>query len=308
MKTILKRFFYGILVGISNLIPGFSGGTMALILGIYEEFTNSIANIVKKPKESIKYLWSIGLGIVVGIVGMTYFISLALKYYPIITASFFVGLVIATIPLTLKNINKRCSVSSIISFIICATLSVLLPFSSKVGIVISLDSKNIFIIIIVMIIAAIASATMIIPAASGSMILLAFGMFDSIIELLKNTFNALLSLDMPTFLSNLVIIIPFGIGVILGIFLISKAISYLFKHHDLIVWYGILGLLVSAIFTIFYNAYSTNVVPNKAILYDHLALNIVLSIIAFCVAFVGLTLLMKYASRIKEENKESLAA
>ena len=68
MKKRLKEILYGFLFGISCLIPGFSGGTMLLILGIYENFTASLAKLSKKPIEAFKELWLYGIGTIIGIV------------------------------------------------------------------------------------------------------------------------------------------------------------------------------------------------------------------------------------------------
>ena len=100
MKKRLKEILYGFLFGISCLIPGFSGGTMLLILGIYENFTASLAKLSKKPIEAFKELWLYGIGTIIGIVIGTLTIAICLNYFPLIIASFFVGLVIATIPIT----------------------------------------------------------------------------------------------------------------------------------------------------------------------------------------------------------------
>ena len=100
-----KKFICGVLIGLSNLIPGFSGGTMALILGILEEFTSIVAMFLKSPFKAIKNLWAIALGMIVGIVIASYTVVICLNKWPIITASFFVGLVVASSPKILKKIS-----------------------------------------------------------------------------------------------------------------------------------------------------------------------------------------------------------
>ena len=100
-----KKFICGVLIGLSNLIPGFSGGTMALILGILEEFTSIVAMLLKSPFKAIKNLWAIVLGMIVGIIIASYTVVICLNKWPIITASFFVGLVIASIPLVFRETN-----------------------------------------------------------------------------------------------------------------------------------------------------------------------------------------------------------
>ena len=306
MKYNLKRFGYGILIGISNLIPGFSGGTMALILGIYEEFTGAIASVTKTPLKAIKELWSLGLGMVLGILIATFTIAICLNKWPLITSSFFVGLVIATIPLTIKNIKgRKAGIGPWVSLFLCAIISLILPFANKIGIInIDINNPNVLIVIFVMVISSLASATMIIPAASGSLILLAFGLFDPIVTMLKDMLVALKNGDFQTFGSSCIIIVPFSLGVIIGIILIAKIITYLFKHHDLIIWYGILGLLLTSVFTIYYNAYDAHIAQDPSLFTDHVVLNIILSIVFLALGFFGLRFIMKKADKLTESAKE----
>jgi putative membrane protein len=188
MKKHLKKFGSGILIGISNLIPGFSGGTMALILGILEEFTDAVSLFTKHPLKSIKELWSLGLGMVIGIIIATFTVVVCLEKWPIITASFFVGLVLASMRIALKEIKGETpKISDYISALICFLVSISLPFLKKLGFEINILNPNILIMIYIFVVACIAAATMMIPAASGSLIMLAFGIFASILKELKDS-------------------------------------------------------------------------------------------------------------------------
>lgn len=312
MKVIFKKFGHGILIGISNLIPGFSGGTMALILGIYEEFTGAIASFTKTPFKSIKELWSLFLGMFIGIVIATFTVAICLQKWPLITSSFFVGLVIATIPLTIKNAKGTKNVlSSWISFVGCFIFSLLLPFADKVGIVIDLNNHSLFIIFFVFFIAALAAATMIIPAASGSLILLAFGLFEPIVVMLKDCLVYLTKGDFLGIWNHCYILIPFALGCLIGVIMIAKIITYLFNNKANIIWYGILGLLFSSIFTIYYDAFDTHILNNLSLLTDHLIINIILSIVMFAAGLLGLNVLMKVANQKRvdvDENHDQIAA
>ncbi len=303
MKNNLKKFGCGILIGISNTIPGFSGGTMALILGIFEEFTGAIAALTKTPIKAIKDLWSLVLGMLIGIVASVVTIAICLEKWPIITASFFVGLVVVTIPFTYNKIkNQKIKFGSWISFVVCAIFVIILSFADKFGLNINIHEPNIFIVLFVMIIAAVASAAMIIPAASGMLILLAFGLYDSIISLCKNCLIYLKDGNFAAIWQACIILIPFVIGMVLGVILVSKVITYLFKNHAQMIWSGILGLLFASLFAIYYSAYNDHLRFNLSSFTDHLWLNIVLSIIAFLIGFFTLRWMMKIFEK-KEQQK-----
>ena len=301
----LRKFGCGILIGLSNLIPGFSGGTMALILGILEEFTSAVSSFTKTPFKAIKELWSLAIGMAIGIVGATFTVVVCLNKWPIITASFFVGLVIASIPLVFKETNyEKPKSSDIICFIICFIVSLILPFLKNLGLEINVSDPNLFTMFYIFIIAGIAAATMMIPAASGSLIMLAFGIFTSILSVLKEILTYLVEFNINGILSHFDVLIPFCLGCLVGVVMISKIMSYAFKNHKNMIWYGILGLLVTSIFTIYYDAYESNLIMNPELFTNNIVLNITLSVVTFTVAFLGLRFIIMYTDSLK--NKKTI--
>ena len=98
MKNSILDFLKGICIGIANIIPGFSGGTMAVILNIYERFINGLSNLFSHPLKTLKDIWAILIGIVVGVVISIVAITKLLSLFPIPTVLFFVGLIIGSIP------------------------------------------------------------------------------------------------------------------------------------------------------------------------------------------------------------------
>lgn len=309
MKKRLVELIYGFLFGISCLIPGFSGGTMLLILGIYESFTKSVAKLATKPLDAIKELIFYGIGAILGVAFATITVITCLNKYPLMTASFFVGLVIATIPLIWRNIrNQKIKLSSIVSFVFFAIIALIMAFGDQIGLPsIQLDVISVWKILYILILATLASATMIIPAASGMTILLVFGLYDSILNVLSEIFKGLIKWDFSPIINNLWILIPFIIGVIIGIIGISKAISKLLKEHDNIVWHGILALLLVSPITIYRDTYMKRILPMIENFQINIKLNIILSIITLMVGFAVLTYL-KYLqnNRYKKQQLEEV--
>ena len=148
---------------------------------------------------------------------------------------------------------------------------------------------------------------MMIPAASGSLIMLAFGIFASILEELKETLTCLMNLDFMGILAHFDVLIPFGLGCLFGIILVSKFMSYAFKHHKSTIWYGIFGLLISSVFTIYYDAYESHLINNIDAFMDNLVINIMLGLLMITIAYVGLNYIIKYSDKLasKKEEKES---
>lgn len=301
----LKNLGCGVLIGASCFIPGFSGGTMALILGIYEEFMESISLITKHFFEAFKRLWSIAIGMIIGAVIALLTIVVCLDKWPLITSGFFVGLVIATIPLTIKNAKKeKGKLSSWISLFVCAIVSFVICFADKIGIIVDVSKPNVLIIVYIILITSIAAAAMLIPAASGSLILLMFGLFEPAIVSVKESAKGILSGDWSILAGNLYIIIPIVVGIIIGVLAVGKIITFLLKRFENQVWYAILGLLFVSIFAIFYNAFHNPLAPNDTTRYDNIVANLPLNIIGAFIAMVLGFLLLFFLSRYVEKKKK----
>ena len=94
----------GMLIGIANIIPGVSGGTMAVSLGIYDKLIGSISGLLKDPKRSIRTLLPIILGCGLGIIGFTYAIEYLLSRHTFVTCMAFVGLILGGIPVLFSSL------------------------------------------------------------------------------------------------------------------------------------------------------------------------------------------------------------
>jgi len=250
--SILIEIIKGMIIGIANVIPGLSGGTIAVSMGIYEKLIHTINNIFKTPLKCIKEMWTyvvgIGLGIILAVFGITYLFEVS----PIPTAMLFVGLVLGAIPtiggkIDERNISKR----DIITFVIFLAVIIAVPFLK--GTVATINESSLATYFIIFILGIVAAATMVIPGVSGSMILMAFGYYEYIMATISGFIKAVVNLEFGLALEELLILAPFGIGVLIGIIAIAKLIEWLLEHHEKTVYWGILGLLVASPFPIIIN-------------------------------------------------------
>lgn len=253
----------GVFIGIANIIPGVSGGTMAVSLGIYDKLIAAISNLLKNWKKSVAALLPIMLGCALGIVGFTYLIEYLLSKHTFVTCMAFVGLILGGIPVLVKSLrtmmqeNSRSNVGAgggiafVVLFAIAVSLSVLsMPDSSEV---LNTFSTTPGTMISLFFVGIIASATMVIPGVSGSLVMMILGYYYGIIETIKSFLDALKALDMAGITDGLLLLVPFGIGVLLGIFLIAKLITFLFDRYGIQSYCAILGLIAASPFAIFYN-------------------------------------------------------
>ena len=105
MKENIFLVIKGFIMGIANVIPGVSGGTLALTLGIYEKLIKAISHFLSNLKENIKFLLPLGIGMVLAVITMSNVIDYSFKNFPLPTTLFFMGLVIGGVPLLYKRVK-----------------------------------------------------------------------------------------------------------------------------------------------------------------------------------------------------------
>ncbi len=259
--TFLFDIVKGIFIGIANIIPGVSGGTLALSMGIYDKIIGAVSNFLKDWKKSVITLLPILIGCAIGIVGFTYAIEFLLSEHTFVTCMAFIGLILGGVPVLVKQLKaslrrqRRSSIgiSGILCFLLLFAIAVLLPFFGSEEELMQTLAPSPVMMILMFFIGIIASATMVIPGVSGSMVLMILGYYYGIIDSIKTFLDALKAFDLPVMLDRCMILAPFGIGVLLGIFLIAKLITFLFEKYGSQTYCAILGLVLSSPFAIFYN-------------------------------------------------------
>lgn len=237
----------GIFIGIANIIPGVSGGTIALIMGIYEKFVNSISHFLKNFKENIKFLLPLLIGIALSMVLMSDVISFSFNKFPLATTLFFMGLVMGGVPFISHKVVDKKNTSNWLIFIISFSIVISMIIIGNLGInsgSVSFDNMNIIGYIKLFIIGMISSATMVIPGISGSLILMLIGYYYPVLELIKAFVH------FKDLASNFIIILVLGLGVLMGIVLVSKIIEKLFSKYENKTNYAIYGFIVASIFAI----------------------------------------------------------
>lgn len=236
-------------MGIANVIPGVSGGTIAIILGIYEEFIGAISNIFKNFKKHFFFLLPIAIGMGLSIITTSKIVGYSYKEFPLPTLLFFVGLVFGGIPMLLKTVKKEKDSKKVGNYIIALITFSLVLFMASYKFIfginssVSLASLDITGYILLFIVGVIAAATMVIPGVSGSLVLMIIGYYYPII----NTINGVLK---GNIIHNLTVLGIFGIGIVIGILSISKLLEFLFKKYKTKTYYGVIGFVIASIIAI----------------------------------------------------------
>lgn len=241
VKDSLINFVKGFILGVANVIPGVSGGTMAVSMGIYELILSSIVNFFKNAKENILKLLPIILGILVALVSTSKLVTFALNNYKAQTICLFIGLIFGGVSLIMRKIRGKRSKSNILIFLLVFSLVIGLNFIKPDLVKISFENMGIIDYILLVGIGFIASSAMVIPGISGSFILMVLGYYDKIIYTVSNITK------ISELGSNLLILIPFGIGVVLGIVFMAKLITKLIEKYKTKTYFAIMGFVLSSV-------------------------------------------------------------
>jgi len=198
MMNVLRGF----LIGLANLVPGVSGATMAVILGVYEQLIDAVANFVKLrfKREQIAFIVALGIGILAAILVGSAGMKHLLERSPAFAYAIFFGLVLGSIP------KLRREISDLKLFHFAVGVSLIFIFELLVH---TVELSRTYVLLT----GIIAACAMILPGLSGSLVLLILGVYDDILDALVNL--------------KLAIVLPFGIGVILGIALMALLMNWL---------------------------------------------------------------------------------
>ena len=262
-------------MGAADAVPGVSGGTIALLLGIYEELVTTIGNInlslfkeLKKngfysfwEKLNGNFLLSLIIGIGISLVTFIKLTAYLFDKYPILIWSFFLGLILATIYVIFKLI-KSWNYVNILSILIAIFISFYLGEMNV------MDSININLMYI-LISGIIAASAMIIPGISGALILVILGLYSTMINAINN-----LEIDK---------IVIFSLGAIIGLLSFSKILKWMFNKNLSLTYSILLGFVIGSIPKVWpwKSQLGENILPSFSISENYLLYSIIIIFFGF---------------------------
>jgi len=245
MFTIVKSLIFGLLIGLSNIVPGVSGGTIACVLGVYEDLLVLPSLDIKKLKERWQSVLPLFIGMGLGILLFAKLITLLYSTYPIYTSYFFVGVIFASVLFLFdvssekehKDIKKKTL--KVILFLIALFIMTLFYVLKRSGFAFSFDGteRNLVFHLVLILYCAIASAGMIIPGISGAFLLLLLGAYQVVM-------SAIATFDIK-------LLLCIAVGVLLGAISTSRLIKFLIFKFKKETYSFILGLVLGSILHIF---------------------------------------------------------
>ncbi|MBR0407762.1 MAG: DUF368 domain-containing protein [Clostridia bacterium] len=248
MKDLINKLLRGVVIGVANIIPGVSGGTMMVSMGIYDTLIHCITHLFKEFKKSILTLLPYAIGMLIGILALASAINWGLENHPLPTNTLFIGLILGGLgPLVKKIDRKKINAASVIAFVALFALIIWMGFQNKDSIQ-NADTidMNLGQMLVMVVMGVIASGTMIIPGVSGSLVLMLLGYYKAVTGALKTVASGLVHFDFAALGQPLMMLLPFVLGIVLGIFGVAKAIEWLTAKYPTATYCGVLGLVVAS--------------------------------------------------------------
>ena len=304
VKRILKDFFAGFIVGMAFIIPGFSGGSMAAILGIYERMVGAVAELFRRLGRSVVILVPMVLGVISGAAAMMYPLTWAIEKFPIPTISLFVGFAIGGLPTVTDRIKGKPTVNNIISFAIPYIISMALIFIPNAQ---DIDLINIgfFGYVLLFMVCAFGSVALVVPGISGSMILLIFGYYNPILNVISDDLfgGANISKAIP-------IVCTCGIGIAVGFFFVSMLMRALLKKYPRSTYFAIVGFIIGSLPSVYVSTMKDvgMLASNMRVVWlPESVWHWIISLLLLAVGVVGATFITRLAKKLESrvDNKST---
>lgn len=244
----------GLAIGIANIVPGVSGATLAVIFRVYDRLIEAINQLFTQPKKSLKFLIPLGLGMVVGILALGSLLDYFILRFSLQASALIAGLMAGSVPfihnMAASQDGKKPHfyIIAVIAAIIIIVLSLFVPTPELYV----AEEINFGLIAIMFIAGILGAAAMIIPGVSGAMVFILLGVFPLVMHTISLIREYLMTpLDFRLLSPILAVVVPIGLGVVIGILLMSRLIAVLLKKHHSITYFAILGMIFGTIFAIF---------------------------------------------------------
>jgi len=235
----------GVLMGLANLVPGISGGTMLVASGVYTRFIDSISDVTRfrlRPTPIIT-LATIALSAAVAIGGLAGVISDALAGFRWGMYSLFIGLTLGGVPIMLKLIRPMTTAAYTGLAAGITAMLALVALQAATGAGSSASATN---PVMLTLAGAAGASAMILPGVSGAYLLLLLGQYENVINGVKDFVSAAKDADLEAATATLSVLVPIGIGVVLGVVVIGNLLRFVLHRYEKATLGVLLGLLIAA--------------------------------------------------------------
>lgn len=254
MRERISLILKGIVLGISFILPGVSGGVLSVVMGIYDKLIEAVSHFYESWanfKKYFNFLFFLGIGGIISVLVLTNVIEYALNKIPVITILIFVGLIVGGVPQLFNKIKKDVSFGNILLTFIGIGLLVLMSITTGGASNQVIDTS--FVSMLKMFgVGILASATIVVPGVSGSFLLMVMGYYEPLLRIINEIAS------FTNLYNNIIVMIPFGIGLVIGAIVIAKLIDFCLNKYPIKTYYVIIGFVIASIIEVFLSVFNYN--------------------------------------------------
>ena len=280
-KEIIISIFVGFCIGLSVIVPGISGSSIAIVMKVYDKMMYSFSNLFKKFKACFLFLIPIGIGIIIGFALGFVLVKLLLSVIPFITICFFVGLMAGTYPILFKEIKGQNPTLNRKMLFVAGILIPLLvtAVSFFAGADNSLTNLSIGQYLLFIVIGILISLTQIIPGLSATVLLMMFGYYTAVLNGIGS--------DLLSDFGLLMVYICLVVGFVIGILTFSKVINKLLNKQRTPFFFAICGLSLGSMIAVFLGNECLEIYKawEKSVMIRDIIVGIVALAIGFAITF-----------------------
>lgn len=242
MKDKLLTLIIGFFIGITNIIPGISGGTIAVVFNVYNRLINAVDMFTKHPLKALKSIWDILLGIALGLLFGFVFLSYTYELWPVAITLFFIGLLFGGLKPIIQKVKHNFNLVNIIVMVLSFAFIVALPLIPKRD---GIDAGFVYFLIL-FILGIIATFAGFAPGISGSLMLMVFGYYGHVLGLGKVVFESFRLGNFSNLFKDLLPLIVLGLGIIVGFFVSVKTIKKILEKYEMPFYFSVFGMLLAS--------------------------------------------------------------
>ena len=251
VPTVIKDGATGMAIGTAIIVPGISGGTIALVFGAFKKIVDAVDNLFTKLFwKNLLILLPFLVGAVISVAALIYPFQQAFKYCLFSIVCLFAGFIIGSLPSITDQVKEeKPSVANIIQlvcgFVIAGIIGVFSVIFDFYGAISSLfEARHWYLYLIIFVVGVFGSTGLIVPGFSGSMLLMVIGFYQPILNLAHFT----------NFWSNMSLLFVFALGVLVGFIIFSKLMNKLITNHKRATLFVVIGFILGSLVSIFVNS------------------------------------------------------
>ena len=251
LPTPIKDGLTGMAIGTAIIVPGVSGGTIALVFGAFKRIVNAVDDLfTKKFWKSLLILLPFLLGAIIAVAALVFPFQLAFKYCLFSIVCLFAGFILGSIPGITDELKEQAPTKAniiqlIIGFILAGIIgvfSVIFKFNDSINNL--FISRPWYLYLIIFVVGIFGSSGLIVPGFSGSMLLLVIGFYQPILNLV----------DFSNFWPNVSLGFVFALGVLVGFIILSNIMNRMITNHRIATLYVVVGFIFGSLISLFVNS------------------------------------------------------